>query len=116
MARPLSPIHRPLDPVIADLIDPDENYLARGPASFHRLDSPPPPPPTRIHKLAQLDSRLLAGTSRSLGPGGASAAYSNAVQKALVDEMADQLRGGTGEALSEIGRWAAEIIDAFREE
>jgi hypothetical protein len=100
MARPLSPIHRPLDPVIADLVDKD----------------PPPAPPTRISRLAALDQRLLSGTVRSLGPGGASAAFSNAVQKALVDEMADQLRGGTGESLSEIGRWATEIIDAFREE
>ena|ERR1700678_1380864 len=108
MARPLSPIHRPLDPVIADLVDKD----------------PPPAPPTRIAKLAALDQRILAGTSRSLGPGGASAAYSNAVQKALVDEMADQLRGRvmTGANTtwppdsSEIGDWAAEIIAAFKEE
>jgi len=117
MARPLSPIHRPLDPVIADLIDSDENYLARGPSGSQRPDNPlPNSQVSRIARLAQLDSRLLAGTSRSLGPGGASAAYSNAVQKALVDEMADQLRGGTGEARSEIGHWAAEIIEAFREE
>lgn len=98
MTRPLSPIHRPLDPVIADLVD---KYLL-------------PAPPARISRLAALDQRILAGTSRSLGPGGASAAFSNAVQKALVDEMADQLRGGTGEGLSEIGKWAAEIIEAFQ--
>ena len=113
MARPLSHIHRPLDPVIADLVDKD----------------PPPAPPTRIARLAALDSRLLAGTPRSLGPGGASAGYEQSVRKALVDEMADQLRSGPGTygavataelekrgRLSEIGQWAADIIAAFKEE
>ena len=93
MSRSLSPIHRPLDPAIADIVD-----------------SPPPPPPTRISRLAALDSRKLAGTVRSLGPGGASAVYEQAVRNALVDEMADQLR-----AQGQIGQWAAEIIAAFRE-
>ena len=120
MARPLSPIHRPLDPVIADLVDPDENYLARGPAaSLYHLDNPPPSPPTRIARLAALDSRKLAGTERSLGPGGASAVYEQAVRTALVDEMVDQLRVGHSRKLgplSEVHQWAAEIIAAFKEE
>jgi len=94
MTRPLSPIHRPLDPVIADLVDKDL-----------------PPALTRIQKLAALDSRLLSGMSRSLGPGGASAVYEQSVRKALVDEMADQLR-----AQGQIGQWAFEIIAAFKEE
>ena len=58
--KPQSPIHRPLEEV-----DP--------PAV--------PPAPTRIARLAALDSRKLAGTVRSLGPGGASAAYASAVQQ-----------------------------------
>ena len=100
--KPQSPIHRPLEEV----------------------DPPSTPPPTRIARLAVLDSRKLAGTVRSLGPGGASAVYEQAVRKALVDEMADQLRGRvmTGANttwppdLSEIGQWAADIIAAFKEE
>jgi hypothetical protein len=72
------------------------------------------PPPTRIAKLAALDQRLLAGTPRSLGPGGASSAFSQAVQQALVEEMVEQLRGRIT-LRSEIGDWAAEIIAAFRE-
>jgi hypothetical protein len=84
--------------------------------------------PERIARLATLDQRLLSGNLRSLGPGGASAAYSNAVQKALVDEMADQLRAGPGTygavataelkkrgKLSDIAQWAAEIVAAFEE-
>jgi hypothetical protein len=110
MTRPLSPIHRPIDPEIADLVEK--------------------PVQSRIARLAALDSRKLAGTVRSLGPGGASAVYEQAVRKALVDEMADQLRmsPGTygavatielekrGVKRSEIGLWAADIIAAFREE
>ena len=89
MTRPLSPIHAPLD---AD---------------------PPPNPPAlpRIARLAKLDSRPLSGLPRSLGPGGASSAFARAVDKALVDEMADQLREA-----GEIGKWAADIIAAFGEE
>jgi hypothetical protein len=97
VTRPLSPIHRPLDLYIADIVEPAHPSAA---------------PPTRISRLAALDQRLLAGTPRSLGPGGASAAFANAIQKALVDEMADQLRGqAAGD--SEIGAWAVDIIDAF---
>jgi hypothetical protein len=93
MTRPLSPIHAPLD------ADPPSS----------------PPPIPRIARLAKLDSRPLSGLPRSLGPGGASSAFARAVDKALVDEMADQLRGlDTGE--SEIGDWAGEIIAAFCEE
>ena len=91
--KPQSHIHRPLEEV-----DP--------PAV--------PPVPTRIARLAALDSRKLVGTVRSLGPGGASAVYEQAVRKALVDEMADQLRG-QGESSGEIGVWAGQIIAAFRE-
>jgi len=119
MPRPLSPIHRPLDTFVDDPIEPDDDYLARGPASFHRLDNPPPAtPPTRISRLAQVDQRVLAGTPRSLGPGGASAVYEQAVRKALVDEMADQLRFGVDmnkRLNSEIAWWAAEIVAAFKE-
>ncbi len=91
---PRSPIHRPIDD-----------------------DDPPPVPPahSRITRLASLDSRILSGTARSLGPGGSSAAFANAVNKALVDEMADQLRGVSGN-YSEISDWAAEIIAAFRDD
>ena len=74
-------------------------------------NSPAVPPPTRISRLAALDQRLLSGTVRSLGPGGASAVYEQAVRKALIEDMADQLR-----AQGQIGQWAAEIIAAFREE
>ena len=91
--KPQSPIHRPLEEV----------------------DPPAAPPPTRIARLAALDSRKLAGTVRSLGPGGASAVYEQAVRKALVDEMVEQLRGRVT-LRSEVGDWAAEIIAAFREE
>jgi hypothetical protein len=117
VARPISPIHAPIDVDGVGVIHPES------------ADPPPVPPPTRISRLAALDSRVLAGTSRSLGPGGASAAYSNAVQKALIDEMAEQLRAGPGTygavatrelekrgKLSEIGQWAAEIIAAFQGE
>ncbi len=106
--KPQSPIHRPLE----DDADP-----------------PATPTPTRIERIAQLDQRRVGGSSRSLGPGGASAAFANAVQKALVDEIADQLRrsSGTwgdvaerelarrGHQPSEIGKWAADIIAAFEE-
>jgi len=93
--KPLSPIHRPLE---------DDG------------NPPSTPPPSRITKLASLDSRILSGTPRSLGPGGASAAFANAVNKALVDEMAEQLRSGGSGNDSEISDWAEEIIAAFREE
>jgi hypothetical protein len=103
MTKPLSPIHRPLD--IIDASDTGEPYV---PPS-------PPPIPSRIVRLAQLDSHSLSGRQHSLGPGGASAMFTQAVQRALVEEMASQLRGlDTGE--SEIGDWADEIIDAFCEE
>lgn len=88
MTRPLSPIHRPLDE--------------------------PEPAPTRISRLAALDSRALSGRAHSLGPGGASSMFSRAVERALVEEMAGQLRGEPS-SVSEIGDWAAEIIAAFRE-
>lgn len=147
MARPLSPIHAPID-MDAEYVGEGRNEicvcthtLARH-ANPHldqsrqfvltercldcndckgfrmpKANLPPvPPPSTRLSRLAALDSRILAGNPRSLGPGGASAVYEQAVRKALVDEMADQLRGGTGESLSEIGKWAAEIIEAFSEE
>jgi len=92
MTRPQSPIHRSLDD--ADPVDPI---------------------PSRIARLAALDSHSLSGRQHSLGPGGASAMFTQAVQRALVEEMAAQLRGlDTGE--SEIGDWAGEIIAAFCEE
>jgi hypothetical protein len=99
VTKPLSPIHRSLDPDTADLAEPC------------------PPPPTRIAKLAALDSRILSGNSRSLGSGGASATFEQAVRKALVDEMVFQLRhGDVGRPGTEIGEWAFEIIAAFKEE
>ena len=169
MTRPLSPIHRSLDPVIADLFEytgvgcndvcvcthrlgrhanPHASEMSpsliftercldcgdckgfRMPIANRNPPSSPPPAPTRISKLAALDSRKLAGTVRSLGPGGASAVYEQAVRKALVDEMAYQLRmsSGTygaaatlelekrGVKRSEVGQWAAEIIAALKEE
>ena len=91
---PRSPIHRPIED-----------------------NDPPPVPPvhSRIGKLAQLNSRILSGTPRSLGAGGASAVFGQAVQKALLDEMVNQLRGAD-ECDSEISKWAREIIAAFRED
>jgi hypothetical protein len=75
----------------------------------------PTPAPSRLDLLAQLDFCLLSGRRHSLGPGGASSIFSRAVDKALCDEIADQLRGGSSGRDSEIGKWAAEIIEAFRE-
>lgn len=100
MTRPLSPLHRPLE---------DDGF------------NPPitPSVPNRIDLLRALDQRLLADRSHSLGPGGASALFSQAVSKALVDEMAEQLREGPFETTSEDGevrRWAKEIIEAFEGE
>ena len=93
MTKPLSPIHAPLDP--------------DNPAATIVL-------PSRISRLAQLDSHVLSGRQHSLGPGGASAMFTQAVQRALIEEMTAQLRGDDG-SMSEIGAWADEIIAAFRE-
>ena len=89
--KPQSPIHRPLEG--SDLV---------------------PAPPTRIARLVALDTRRLTGRRHSLGPGGASGAFTRAIEKALVEEMADQLRG---KSVSDgpIGDWAADIIAAFCE-
>lgn len=102
MNRPLSPIHAPLDPYGEHPGDRDPTYVPRGLAVVT----------SRLAQLAVLDQRPLAGRQHSLGPGGASAAFSRAVDKALVDEMAEQLRGrprGTGE----LATWAADIIAVF---
>jgi hypothetical protein len=69
----------------------------------------------RIARLANLDSRTLAGRPHSLGPGGASAIFARAVEQALRDEIADQLRGSGTEDGNEISEWAAGIVDAFSE-
>ena len=96
MTKPLSPIHAPLDP--------------DNPAATIVL-------PLRISRLAQLDSHVLSGRQHSLGPGGASAMFTQAVQRALVEEMAFQLRhSNVGQPGTEIGEWAFEIIAAFCEE
>ena len=96
MSKPLSPIHRSLD------------------------NSDPEPALPRVVRLAQLDIRRLASRAHSLGAGGASAAFGRAVEKALIDEMAEQLRCGRRGAVCEsdgdIAVWAADIIAAFREE
>jgi len=95
-SKPQSPIHRPLE---------DEEPVSA--------------PPSRIARLAELDQRILAGRPHSLGPGGASSLFSHAVNTALVNEMAEQLREGpfdTQEDDSDIRKWAGEIIVAFREE
>jgi hypothetical protein len=76
------------------------------------------PAPSRIALLVELDTRPLSNRPYSLGPGGASAIFSRAVEKALVDEIAEQLREGPFEPQeddSELRRWAAGIIDVFRE-
>lgn len=91
MTRPLSPIHRSLD-----------------------SDDVTPTAPSRFTLLAQLDQRALSGRPFSLGPGGASSVFARAVERALVEEMAEQLRG-RAESVSEVGRWAADIIAAFKE-
>ena len=99
MTRPLSPIHRPLEPD-----EPAEPVAA--------------PLLTRIEILAQLDRRVLHGRVHSIGAGGASSIFARAVDKALVEEMADQLRGLTRERKAEpteIEKWADDIIAAFRE-
>jgi hypothetical protein len=80
-------------------------------------------------RLAGLDHRILSGHQHSLGPGGASALFAKAVDKALVDELAEQMRAVSGTygsvaaaelakrgKLSEIGQWAVEIIATFRGE
>ena len=92
MTKPQSPIHRSLDDT--DPVDPI---------------------PSRIARLAALDSHSLSGRQHSLGPGGASAMFTQAVQRALVEEMAAQLRGEVG-SMSEMGNWAGQIITAFCEE
>ncbi len=94
MARPLSPIHRPLSP--------------------GEVESVTSGVPSRIALLEGLDRRSLSGRTHMLGPGGASAAFSRAVDRALAEEIADQLRGRPMSG-SEIGLWAAEIIAAFKE-
>ena len=101
MAKPLSSIHAPLD--IIDTTDTGEPYIPLA-----------PPIPSRISRLAQLDFHVLSGRQHSLGPGGASAMFTQAVQRALIEEMVEQLRGSS-ESVSEVGQWAAEIIAAFRE-
>ena len=109
MSKPLSPIHAPLSP--------DGSELSKGPASaaeFTVQADTTPPIPSRISRLAQLDSHVLSGRQHSLGPGGASAMFTQAVQRALIEEMVEQLRGSS-ESVSEVGQWAAEIIAAFRE-
>lgn len=99
MTRALSPIHRPLDDE-----EPPES-------------SEPSPVRSRIALLAALDHRAISGHRHSLGPGGASAMFTQAVQRALVEEMAFQLRhGNVGQPGTEIGEWAFEIIAAFCEE
>jgi hypothetical protein len=79
----------------------------------------PPPPPSLIARRAALDPRPLHHRPFSLGPGGASSLFSRAVERALVEEMAGQLRGqvisGDSANASEIGKWAADIIAAFKE-
>jgi len=72
----------------------------------------------RIAKIANLDSRTLSGRSHSLGAGGASAVFARAVEQALRNEIAEQLREGPFEIQeedSEIRRWAKEIIEVFSE-
>lgn len=95
--RPQSSIHRPLE----------------------ESEQPVAPLP-RVVRLAQLDIRRLASRVHSLGAGGASAVFGRAVEKALIDEMAEQLRCGRRGAVCEsdgdIAMWAADIIAAFREE
>ena len=96
MTRPLSPIHRPLD---EEGVKPFEY-----------------PPASRVTRLAALDQHQLAGRAHSLGPGGASSVFARAVEKALIDEAADQMRfDGENRPDTEIARWAAEIITAFCE-
>ena len=94
MSKPLSPIHAPLDE-------------SQSPVNVS----------SRISRLAQLDSHVLSGRQHSLGPGGASAMFTQAVQRALVEETAFQLRhGNVGQPGTEIGQWAFEIIAAFCED
>jgi hypothetical protein len=102
-----SPLHRPLTP--------DGTELLPSPSS-----SPTPAPPASlIARRAALDSRPLHRRPFSLGPGGAASLFTRAVERALVEEMAGQLRGqvisGDSANASEIGKWAADIIAAFKE-
>ena len=108
MARPLSPIHAPLDPETTTGPVDTPNPMAYPPPGA-------PPPHARITRLAELDMRVLAGRMHKLGPGAASLVFAEAVKKALVEETRDQLLGKDASD-SEMGRWAADIIDAFREE
>ena len=91
--KPQSSIYRPLD--------------------FNEVVAVTSPSSTRIARLAALDHRVLSGNPHSLGPGGASSLFSRAVDKALVNEMAEQLREGPLKMdadASEIRKWASEII------
>jgi hypothetical protein len=85
----------------------------------HPAPSAPPAPPfpaasSPLARRAALDTRPLHHRPFSLGPGGASSLFSRAVERALVEEMADQLRGRSPNA-SEVGKWAEEIVEAFRD-
>ena len=105
MTRALSPIHAPLE---TDIVFPERPS-----------EEPwPKPVPSRVELLAQLDHRVLSGRRHSLGAGGASSLFTAAVSKALIDEMAEQLREGPFESVesdSEIRKWAVEIIAAFED-
>lgn len=71
------------------------------------------PVPSRIQILSALDRRDLSGHKHFLGAGGASVVFNRAVEKALVDEIAEQLRGREELDWNEVSMWAAEIIEAF---
>lgn len=97
MTRSLSPIHSPLDPEVVE--------STKAPLS-------------RVARLTALDQYVLSNRVHSLGPGGASSAFSRAIDRALVDEIVEQLREGPfdiEEDSSGVRRWAAEIIAAFGE-
>lgn len=75
--------------------------------------------PARIARLSALDQRILGERKHSLGAGGASSVFTDGVRKALRDEIAEQLREGPFDPQgddSDVRKWAADIVAAFREE
>lgn len=109
-----SPIHAPssVEPTLVNSCPrlPSAHFCPKD------CETTPAPVPTRIARLAALDNHPLSSRSHSLGAGGASSLFNRAVEKALVDEMAEQLREGPFEPQpedSDLRRWAGEIVAAF---
>lgn len=112
MTKPQSSIHPPL------ITDEEAERIIYSDRSTMPIPTSPAIP-TRIQRLGELDRWPIHGNPQSLGHGGSSSVFSEAIRQALRDELADQLRGITHEGRlacpDGIGEWAREIIEAFRE-